>query len=193
MIKAIIYDCFGVLITDRLQELRDEVAERDPSAANDMMELIRAVNKGILEPEVTRPKIAALCGMSTDEYRAYIVSGEGKNEPLFRHIETLKPQYKIGMLSNIGKRSLQNRFTEAELATYFDAVVASGDIGYAKPELEAYRIAVARLGVEPEEAIFIDDRAVFCAAAEQTGLQAIEYTDFAQYKRELTELLAETK
>jgi len=193
MIKAIIYDCFGVLITDRLQELRDEVAERDPSAANDMMELIRAVNKGILEPEVTRPKIAALCGMSTDEYRAYIVSGEGKNEPLFRHIETLKPLYKIGMLSNIGKRSLQNRFTEAELATYFDAVVASGDIGYAKPELEAYRIAVARLGVEPEEAIFIDDRAVFCAAAEQAGLQAIEYTDFAQYKREITELLAKTK
>ena len=48
MIKAIIYDCFGVLITDRLQELRDEVAERNPSAANDMMELIRAVNKGIL-------------------------------------------------------------------------------------------------------------------------------------------------
>lgn len=193
MIKAIIYDCFGVLITDRLQELRDEVAERDPSAANDMMELIRAVNKGILEPEVTRPKIAALCGMSTDEYRAYIVSGEGKNEPLFRHIETLKPLYKIGMLSNIGKRSLQNRFTEAELATYFDAVVASGDIGYAKPELEAYRIAVERLSVEPGEAIFIDDRAVFCAAAEQAGLRAIEYTDFAQYKRELTELLAETK
>ncbi len=190
MIKAIIYDCFGVLITDRLQELRDEVAERNPSAANEMMELIRAVNKGILEPEVTRPQIAALCGLSVDEYRAYIVSGEGKNEPLFRHIETLKPLYKIGMLSNIGKRSLENRFSAEELAKYFDAVVASGDIGYAKPELEAYRIAVERLGVEPGEAIFIDDRAVFCAAAEQAGLRAIEYVDFAQYKRELTELLA---
>lgn len=94
------------------------------------------------------------------------------------------------MLSNIGKRSLENRFSAEELAKYFDAVVASGDIGYAKPELEAYRIAVERLGVEPCEAIFIDDRAVFCVAAEQAGLQAIEYTDFAQYKRELTELLA---
>lgn len=190
MIKAIIYDCFGVLLTDKLQELRDEVAERDPSAAMEMMNLIRTVNKGILDPETTRPQIAALCGMTVEEYRVYIVGGEVKNMPLFRHIETLKPQYKIGMLSNIGKRSLGNRFSDDELTQYFDAVVASGDIGYAKPELEAYRIAVERLGVEPEEAIFIDDRAVFCAAAEQAGLQAIEYTDFAQYKREITELLA---
>jgi HAD superfamily hydrolase (TIGR01509 family) len=193
MIKAIIYDCFGVLITDKLQELRDEVARHDPAAADEMMKLVRAANKGILEPEVTRPQIAALCGMTAEQYRAYIVGGEGRNKPLFRHIETLKPQYKIGMLSNIGKRSLQNRFSEEELVRYFDAVVASGDIGYAKPELEAYRIAVKRLGVEPEETIFIDDRAVFCAAAEQAGLKAIEYTDFAQYKRDLQTLLADKK
>lgn len=193
MIKAIIYDCFGVLVTDKLQELRDEVAERDPSAADEMMQLIRAVNKGLLEPEVTRPQIAALCGMTAEQYRAYIVGGEGKNKPLFRHIATLKPHYKIGMLSNIGKRSLENRFSADELAQYFDAVVASGDIGYAKPEQEAYLIAVERLGVLPEEVIFIDDRALFCAAAEQAGLQAIEYTDFAQYKRDITELLALNK
>lgn len=190
MIKALLYDCFGVLITDRLQELRDEVAERDPAAADEMMKLVRAVNKGIFEPEVTRPKIAALCGMTVDEYRDFIVGGEVKNGALLRHIETLKPEYKIGMLSNIGKRSLQNRFTPEELNEYFDVVIASGDIGYAKPEAEAYTIALERLGLEPGEVIFIDDRELFCNAAQQVGLHAVVYTDFAQYKKELIQIIA---
>lgn len=193
MIKAIVYDCFGVLLTDKLQELRDTVAERDPAVADEMRALIQAVNKGILAPDATRPKIAALCGMSVEEYYEYIIGGEVKNAPLFRHIETLKSHYKIGMLSNIGKSSLENRFSVEELARYFDAVVASGDIGYAKPEPEAYQIAVDRLGVQAHEAIFVDDREVFCDAAKQVGLHAIVYTDFAQYKRDLQTLLAENK
>lgn len=38
------------------------------------------------------------------------------------------------MLSNIGSNSLHKRFSDEELEEHFDIVVASGDIGYAKPD-----------------------------------------------------------
>jgi HAD superfamily hydrolase (TIGR01509 family) len=85
---------------------------------------------------------------------------------------------------------LGRRFQLSELADLFDVVVASGDIGYAKPEAAAYEITADRLGVRLDECVFVDDREPYCEAARGVGMQAIVYRDFAQFQAELQAMLA---
>src|SRR6185369_11106819 len=77
---------------------------------------------------------------------------------LFNFIEqTLKPSFKIGMLSNAGSDRMVELFG-SERAALFDDVVLSYQFGMVKPEPDIYKLAADRLGVLPEECIFIDDQ-----------------------------------
>lgn len=189
MVRAIIFDCFGVLITDALQLVLQEVSQYNPEGAAEIHDIIRAANRGLISPDVSRERVATIIGVTTDEYRARISAGEVKDTQLLEYIKGLRPTYKTAILSNISGPSLRRRFTETELNNYFDVVVASGDIGYAKPEPEAYEITAERLGVRCDECIFIDDREIFVEAARATGMQALLYTNFEQFKAEIVGLL----
>ncbi|MGB4967167.1 MAG: HAD-IA family hydrolase [Candidatus Saccharimonadales bacterium] len=186
MIKAIIFDCFGVLVTDALEEIVQEIRQRNPAGADEIVALVRASNKGIMAPTESSKQIAALLGSEETEYRQKIKDGEVKNTALLEYVVSLRRSYKTAMLSNIGKGSLAKRFSEEELERYFDVVVASGDVGYAKPEARAYEIVAERLGVRFDECVFTDDREIFCEAARGVGMQAIVYRDFETFKTELT-------
>ncbi|WP_394830591.1 HAD family phosphatase [Pendulispora rubella] len=65
----------------------------------------------------------------------------------------------------------------------FQARTYSCQIGVAKPDLEAYRIAASRLGVEPRDCIFIDDNENNVRAARETGMQAEVFTSPDQVRR----------
>lgn len=185
MIKAIIFDCFGVLVTDVLQTIRDQ----HPDKAAAITDIVNQSNRGYISSQDSGIQIAALLGTTREAYRATLASGEVKNEALLAYIKRLRTNYKIGMLSNIGKESLWRRFSDDELTEYFDVVVASGEIGYAKPDPEAYQITAERLGVEPQECVFIDDRQPYVTAAKAVGMRGIVYTDLRTFKQELDALL----
>lgn len=189
MIKAIIFDCFGVIIPDTLQVLCDELRRKDPAAADQVRGIVQAANRGILDPQVARPQIAELLGFSLEDYTKKILAGAIKDERLLAYITQLRESYKTAILSNIGRDGLNRRFETGELDKYFDQVVASGDIGYAKPEAVAYEITADRLGVRCDECLFVDDREVFCEAARAVGMQAIHYQSFDQFKTELETIL----
>jgi putative hydrolase of the HAD superfamily len=44
------------------------------------------------------------------------------------------------------------------LADYFDVVLVSYEVGYTKPDPRIYELCLARLGVPPAAALFVDDR-----------------------------------
>jgi HAD superfamily hydrolase (TIGR01509 family) len=193
MIHALIFDCFGVVLTDALQELRAELAVSNPSAEAEVRDIVAANNRGLMTPAESNQRIAALFGMDAHEFRAHVAAGESRNEPLLKYILELRKTYKVAMLSNIAGSSLQRRFPDDELARYFDAVVASADIGYIKPEPEAYIAAAARIGVAPEECIFVDDRELFCVAATEVGMTSIVYTDFVRFKHDVVVVLSDAE
>lgn len=53
----------------------------------------------------------------------------------------------------------------------FEGIWSSHELGVRKPSPEFYRRILAGIGREPEECLFVDDRADNCAAAEQLGLR----------------------
>jgi putative hydrolase of the HAD superfamily len=190
MIRAVVFDCFGVILTDVLSEIRAELAQRDPGAAEEIRGIIAANNRGLIEPRESNEQIASLLGMDPHVFRQQVREGETKNEPLLSYILDLRKSYKTAMLSNIAGSSLDRRFPNNELAQYFDVVAASADIGYAKPDREAYLHVADALGVRPEECLFTDDKEGFCTAATSVGMHSIVYTDFIQFKTALGKILA---
>jgi putative hydrolase of the HAD superfamily len=189
-ITAIIFDCFGVIITDALEQLVTKAEQQDPQLRNQIVDLIHASNRGYTDPVASSTEIAELLGMTYEQYRAAIQEGEAKDPEVIAWIKALRKQYKTAMLSNIGRGSMARRFTQAELSELFDIVVTSGDLGIAKPDTEIYEHTARQLGVEPGECVFIDDREGHTQGADAAGMQTILFSNLNQAQADLKKILA---
>ncbi len=190
MIKAIIFDCFNVLVADATKQALANMNVLDPQKRAEFSAVTHAVDKGIISDVEAIGTQSALLGMSDDEFITVRNLGEVRNEELISFIETLKGIYKLAMVSNINSRErLDSRFLPGQLDQLFDAVIPSGEVGYIKPQPEIYMVAADSLGVQPEECIFIDDIDAFCEGARAVGMQAIHFTSNKQALSELRDLI----
>lgn len=191
MIKAVIFDCFGVILTDALQAMADEASKKS-KAYNEIYIVLDEANRGLITRGEADKRIAKILKMPTEEYVKRKFDGETRNEPLLNYIENLRREYKTAMLSNVSNGGLLRRFHVDELNRYFDVTVASAEIGFAKPEAQAYEITADKLGVRLDECVFIDDRAEYCEGATAVGIKAVKYESFSQLKIDLNKILADS-
>jgi FMN phosphatase YigB (HAD superfamily) len=68
----------------------------------------------------------------------------------------MKSRFRIGVVSNFFG-NLDRVCTDAGLRPYLDAIVDSGVVGVRKPDPAIFRIALQRIGCEPQHAIFVGD------------------------------------
>lgn len=190
VIKAIIFDCFGVLLGNAYKIRLTEVERTDPERAKEIRAINHASDMGILTREETASAISELFGIEPEEFLEEQNQLEVPNRQLLDYIAELKKEYKIGLLSNISSRErLSIRFVDGELESHFNTVVASGDEGCVKPQPEIYEIAATRLDVSPTECVMIDDIAEFCQGARDVGMQAIQFQTNQQCIEDLNRLL----
>lgn len=71
----------------------------------------------------------------------------------------------------------------------FDVIVESSRIGVRKPEPRFYEIACEQLGIEPDEAVMLDDLGVNLKPAREMGMRTIKFVDPVAALDELSELL----
>ena len=114
------------------------------------------------------------------------------DQRLLAYIGALRPRYKTGVISNAPAN------TRKEVKDYinddvFDAILFSGEEGVCKPDPEIYRRALARLGVSPEETIYVDDFAENVEAARAMGMHAIHFTDSRQAREEIEGVIAQQR
>jgi len=65
----------------------------------------------------------------------------------------------------------------ADVLEHFDVVIESSRVGLRKPEPAIYRLALNQLGVEPIEAVFLDDLGTNLKPARAMGITTIKVTD----------------
>jgi len=80
------------------------------------------------------------------------------------------------------------RAREAALFDRFRDVVVSGAEKLMKPDPAIYALALARFGLEPHEAVFIDDNRANIDAAAAMGIHALHFTDEATLRPRLRAL-----
>lgn len=188
MIKAIIFDFFGVLNTENWVPFKNKYFVQDEELSNQATLLMQQVNLGTISREEFLQKVAKLANVPVDGIRT-LIEIKSPNEELLSFIKTLKPVYKIGILSNSSGDAVRELFSH-EQAALFDATVFSYEIGFIKPDPRIYEAAAERLRVSPTECVYIDDKQKHCDGAVQVGMKAILYQDFKQMKAELEKVLA---
>jgi len=189
MIKAIIFDCFGVVISDTLESAYSSLGGKFQEDLLTIKEVLRASDTGKITS--SNAVFAEMLGVTESTFSTAISSGRAVNQELLDYISsTLAPKYKIAMLSNVGRGRLPEIFGVGFLEKYFEKVIASGDIGFAKPEARAYEITADALKVRLDECIFIDDRIEYIEGAQQVGMKTILYENFDKFKEQLGQVIA---
>ncbi len=101
-------------------------------------------------------------------------------------LASLQGRYRLAILSNTSRRDFAGYVAARRgLPGLFEVVVSSAEVGVAKPEPAAYLITLDRLGIHPEQALFVDDLPRNTAAAEALGIPSIVFTGPEALRAEL--------
>ncbi len=81
------------------------------------------------------------------------------------------------IVSNMGDFVHEHMVRELGWLSRFDVLVWSYQLGIVKPDPEIYRYALEKLGTQPAETLFIDDKAENVDAAVALGMKGIIFSD----------------
>jgi putative hydrolase of the HAD superfamily len=77
----------------------------------------------------------------------------------------------------------------AEIMALFDLVIESSLVGVRKPEPRFYQLALERLGIEPRQAVYLDDLGINLKPARALGMTTIKVDSPEQALAELEQVL----
>jgi hypothetical protein len=98
--------------------------------------------------------------------------------------------YALGLVSNASTYHKQPLY-DFDLARFFDTIVFSCDVGYAKPHPEIYLLACRELGAPPEDVLFVGNSYnMDVATPVQLGMQALHVSKSARYTHHIDTISA---
>ncbi len=191
-IKSVIFDWGGVLIDDPgpavMQYCAEALSVSGEGFTKAYHKFAADFQKGNISEDtfwdricrqlsVPRPTLPSLWGRA-------IESAYRPKEEMFSLAGSLhRSGYRTGLLSNTEKPAVRHFHRQGY--DMFDATVFSCIEGTAKPERKIYELALEKLAVKPNQAVFIDDRTDYIAGARQVGLNTILFKSIEQVRNEL--------
>ena len=116
-------------------------------------------------------------------------------EDAFPVLDSLKKKYKLAAITNGDSKQQRLKVKKTNLEHYFQEVIVSGEVGFAKPGTKIFEIACEKLNVKPSECVMIGDKfKVDVEGGLQAGMHAIwanrknEDIDYKFQIKELSEL-----
>lgn len=185
MIKAIIFDFFGVIYSEPYNVwLRNHGFVREGS----FLEAVQKTDSGQISMSRFFDLLSTLSGQSSDKIITEFDMIERIDIGTVGLISALKKNYKIGLLSNASSSFIRHLLLENDLEKYFDEIIVSSEVGLIKPSSEIYEVALDRLGFNPSEVLFIDDNKSYTEGAEKIGIKSIIFKSVDQVEQELRKL-----
>ncbi len=193
MIKAAIFDFFGVIGASTYQLIAENITITSRQQLDAISDLHKSIDNGFVTQEEFLHQYAEIAGLSYDQFLQIYHDSNNRfsvSNKLLAFIENIKKQnYKIGLLSNVNKEAYEEFVKPLVNRTnYFSVVMPSFQTGLVKPSTSAFLAMSDKLSVNPEEAVMVDDLDLNCKAAEAAGLKSILYTNYHQFKGEAAKL-----
>jgi putative hydrolase of the HAD superfamily len=199
-IQAAFFDIGGVLIRVENHDRRRQWETRlglphgeVTRAVFDSEEAARAVLGEIPESTMWQSvgRKLGLSDVQVEEFHQDFFAGEYFDAELAGFIASLRPRFKTGIISNAWSdaRPILNR--QFNLDGYVDAAIYSAEVKLAKPDARIYQLALERLSVKPEEAVFVDDVLENVEAARALGMCGVQFQNTAQTIADVKRCLGE--
>lgn len=196
-IQAVLFDIGGVLFHLEDLTVHRQWERRLGLSEGQLFQLIfgnpvaqRATVGKATEEEIWN-HVGNQLGLAPEELaalRADIWRGSVWDTELLAFIGSLRPPYRTGTISNSWPGAPEG-VREYVNTSLFDVSVFSAEEGVQKPHPEIYRRALMRLGVAPQEAVFVDDMPPNVEGARRIGMQGIHFTDSMRAREEIEEIL----
>ncbi len=197
MIKVIIFDLGGVIDDSGrffgISEILSKKTGGDPDEIHGKIrENWKRARVDSFGCDYFWKNIAEFVGMDIDELKKEFYSVKKIRPEMIRLIATLRKRYKVVLLSNFIKDWFEWLDNKYNLHEKFDLVTTSYEAGAAKPDEKIFTVVMERLGVRPEECIFIDDQLKNDAESYLLGMKVIVFENVDQMKSELEVYLEES-
>jgi len=192
MIKAIIFDFFGVIGQSTYAMMNEQFNLSENQKAQ-LKDLHKALDYEFIRNKDFLNDYAKVAGVSLDQVKQIYNNSNQRFSTMpqmLEYIVDLKKTYKIALLSNVSSEAY-HQFIKP-IKDYFDVVVTSYQVQLAKPERAIFEYCANQLGVDPSECIMIDDSLINCEGAGTAAMQSIQYKNFIQLKTDLGALLADS-
>ena len=179
--RGLLVDFGGVLTTNVFESFRafcrDEGLDADAvrrlfREEPEALRLVRAIETGSLSEEEFGDRFGGLLGVERRTGLLERMFGHIRADPtMVDAVRRARAQgVRTGLVSNSMGVAHYDRSTFPEL---FDGVVISGEEGMHKPQPGIFRLGAERVGLRPEECVFVDDLRENCEGAEAVGMTAV--------------------
>ncbi|HTP23441.1 MAG TPA: HAD family phosphatase [Solirubrobacteraceae bacterium] len=180
--RGLLVDWGGVLTTDvfasfgafcELEGLERDATNRVFRDDAECRELILGLETGAVAQEEFEPRVASLLGVPAPGLIDRLFAGALPDEDMVEAVRRARAGgVRTGLVSNSwGTR----RYPRDLLAEVFDTVVISGEVGLRKPAREIYVLGAERIGLAPDDCVFVDDLRVNLAPAESLGMATVHH------------------
>ena len=193
-VSAVVFDFGGVLITPITEAIAEIAGWHDVSMVA-MLDVLMGPREtstsdhpwhraergelptAALPSEVVPFAEAAEISLRGDEYDRLLAGVyEVHHEVIERVHELRREGYRTAMLTNCFREFRPQLERDIDM-TAFDVVIDSSEVGCRKPEPEVYRVTADRLGVAPEQILYLDDFEANLVGAREAGWRTIHVTD----------------
>jgi len=135
-----------------------------------MLEAVRMAQEIGQSAGRVREKIGAIYDRFDDDALKRWTLREGSED----FLSALKTKgIKIGLVSNVGGKALDKAILKLDLHPFFNVVVSRNDVQSMKPSGEGLRLALSRLRVTSDEALYVGDSLDDIQAAKAAGVKVI--------------------
>ncbi len=188
MIKALLFDFYGVFIPDSYGVwLKKNELKREGIFA----ELINMRDRGGITEPAFLAELSRLLGREVAADEIHIHDPQPDQE-LIEIIKELKPRYRIGLFSNASNK-LRGKLESLGITDLFDEIIISSEIGHAKPSDEAFMTAIRRMNVASNEILFVDDNSKNFEAALRNDMRACLYASIDSFHEAMQVLESDKK
>ncbi len=198
MIKAVIFDAGGVLHSSESKHIQADIVATLGITDDQFLKSRETLRPLFLTGKITEDEFWK---RFIDLTNAPLPLPQGESlwkrefkkwhrihEDVMKVVDQLKQlQLKVAVLSN---SIISHSAVNQELGVYapFPLVVLSYEVGMQKPDSEIYLYTLNKLGVKPEEAVFVDDLEENVLAARNVGMKGIVFENCEQMEQELSQL-----
>lgn len=184
MIKAVIFDWFGVMTPASMVNTGKVIANNldiPTTQIEQVQEDFKAASSEFKRGRISEKEFwldleQRLGKKLTEAQRTNVWAKNSQCKPTAEMLELVRSVktkgYKIAMLSNTFPHTAKY-IREQGWYDVFDVTVTSSERGYAKPDAAAFELCLAELGIDSNEALFIDDQEKNLRPAKRLGLHTL--------------------
>ncbi|MBS3106007.1 HAD family phosphatase [Candidatus Woesearchaeota archaeon] len=194
MIKAIIFDWFGVCTEDfgkvlgrRLYKklgINNELIIKSFIRYELSLTLGKINSKDVLSNMFEELSISK----NVNDYLHIFKDKPKLNREVFKLTRKLKNKYKTALLSDNFDDMTTTIRKNINLRKYFDYAFFSNEVGLVKRENKIYKFVIKELKCKPNECAFVDDNKGNIKRAEKFGIKGILFTNIRQLRRDFIKL-----